>query len=178
MTPRLLARRGFTLVELIVTCLMIGILASFAIPQYLKTVETSKADDAVATVNMIGTTNKMFALDHSGYYVSGQFTAACTGGGSCPASVAATQTTACVLVWCNYLSDQDWGTKPYNFYACDGKTSGACAGLGAGNQVAGAKRLTGASPGTSVTPYSSWGFTMNTAGTINAYGTTPPTPIY
>lgn len=178
MMPRPLCRRGFTLVEMIVTCLMVGILASFAIPQYLKTVEMSKADDAVGTVNMIGTTNRMFALDHSGFYVAGQFTASCTGAGACPVSVAATQNTACVLVWCNYLADQNWGARPYDFYACNGAAAGACATVGAGNQVAGAIRKSGASPGTSNTPYSTWGFTMNTAGTINAYGTTPPTPIY
>ena len=179
MTFRPLSRRGFTLVEMIVTCLMIGILASFAIPQYLKTVETSKADDAVATVNMIGTTNRMFALDHSGFYVSGQFSATCDSG-TCPTSVTATRTTACELVWCNYLADQNWGARPYNFYACDGKTAGTCAGLNSGLNVAGAIRKSGASPGTSNTPYTTWGYTMNTTGTIlaNAAATTTPPPIY
>lgn len=176
MPRRPLSRGGFTLVELIVTCLMIGILAAIAIPQYLKTVEVTKADDAVAVVNMIGTTNRMFALDHNGSYVVGQFTTTCTGAGTCP--TAGPYTTACMLVWCNYLADQNWAAKPYNYYACDGAAAGACATLGSGNQVAGAIRKSGASPGTDVTPYSTWGFTMNTAGTIGAYGTTPPTPVY
>lgn len=170
---RLREKRGYTLIELVVTVLIIGVLASFAIPQYLKTVETGKADDAVAITNMIGTTNKMFALDHSNWYVAGQFTAACTGAGACPASVTSLQTNACVLVWCKYLADQDWANKPYQFYACDGNTAGACAGLGAGNQVAGSKRL-----GTANAPYNTWGYTMNTAGVITAYGTTPPPPTY
>ncbi len=166
-------RKGYTLIELVVTVLIIGVLASFAIPQYLKTVETGKADDAVAILNMIGTTNKMFALDHSNFYVAGTFTASCTGTGVCPASVTATQANACTLVWCKYLADQDWANKPYTFYACDGSISGACGGLGAGNQVAGAKRLASAN-----TPYNTWGYTMNTAGVITAYGTTPPPPTY
>ncbi|MEK7384765.1 MAG: prepilin-type N-terminal cleavage/methylation domain-containing protein [Elusimicrobiota bacterium] len=178
MPPRPLPRRGYTLIELVIVCLVVGILASIAIPQYLKTVEISKADDAVAAVNMIGTTNRMFALDHAGFYVAGQFTAASCSGGVCPLSVAATQTDACVLVWCNYLADQNWNARPYNFYACDGRTPGACAGYGAGNQVAGASRKSGAFPGTSHAPYNTWGFTMNTAGAINSYGTTPPTPTY
>jgi len=170
-------RRGYTLIELVVTVLIIGVLASFAIPQYLKTVETGKADDAVAITNMIGATNKMFALDHGGSYVSGAFGAACTGAGTCnpatfPAPPAAVSG-ACVLVWCKYLADQDWANKPYNFYACDGNVAGACAGLGGGNQVSGSKRTAAAN-----SPYNGWGYTMNTAGVITGYGSSVPPPTY
>ena len=174
-------RRGYTLIELVVVILIIGILASFAVPQYLRTVEGSKADDAVATVNMIGTTNKMFALDHAGYYVSGQFTAAC---GAPPVPTYCDQmgvgqtypppyTNPCVLVWCRYLADQDWANKPYTFYACDGATAGACAGQGSGNQVSGAMRQA-----TAYSPYNTWAYTMNTSGVITQYGTSTPPPTY
>ncbi|MDX6770256.1 MAG: prepilin-type N-terminal cleavage/methylation domain-containing protein [Elusimicrobiota bacterium] len=162
-----LNRKGYTLIELVVVVLIVGILASFGIPQYLKTVETSKADDAVSIINMIGTTNKMFALDHSGVYAVGQFTAAC-GAGTCVAPW-----TACDLVYCKYLADQDWATRPYDYYACNGAVAGACATLGGGNNVSGAKRKATAS-----SPYNTWGFVMNTSGQITAYGTTPPTPTY
>ncbi|OGR95713.1 MAG: hypothetical protein A2V88_16255 [Elusimicrobia bacterium RBG_16_66_12] len=186
MPTRPLSRSGFTLVELIVTCLMIGILAAIAIPQYLKTVEVTKADDAVATVNMIGTTNRMFALDHNGYYVNGQFTASCTGtctgGGACPTSVSATVTNACALVCCNYLADQNWATKPYNFYACDGKVASACGSTGSSTRVAGACRKGTTCAGTPAAMpgsiYDTWSFLMTTAGTISANGTNPPTPVY
>lgn len=164
---RKLGRRGYTLIELVVVVLIIGILASFGIPQYLKTVESSKADDAVSTINMIGTTNKMFALDHSGSYAVGQFTAAC-GSGSC-----ASPWTACDLVYCKYLADQDWATRPYDYYACNGAVSGACGGMGGGNQVSGAKRKAVAA-----SPYNSWGYTMNTSGVITGYGTQVPAPTY
>lgn len=167
-------RKGYTLIELVVVVLIIGILASFGIPQYLKTVETSKADDAVSTVNMIGTTNKMFALDHSGAYAYGAFTAAC-GAGACP--TAAPYSNACALVWCKYLADQDWASRPYEYGACNGAVSGACntgtGSIGAGNQVAAARRRATAS-----SPYSTWGFGMVKTGVITAYGTTPPTPTY
>ena len=173
-------RRGFTLIELVVTMLIIGVLTAFAIPQYIKTVESGKADDAVAIMNMIGTTNKMFALDHNGYYTSGTFptTAAascgttCGGAAACPTTtVSATQTQACMLVCCKYLADQNWGDKPYRYAACDAAAGGGGLGCGAG-LVAATARL-----GTAYAPYSGWGYTMSSAGVITASGSAPP-PTY
>lgn len=161
--------RGFTLMELIIVVLVIGILAAYAVPQYLRTVETSKADDAVALVNMVGTTNKMFALDHSNTYVTGSLSAGC-GTAACPTGPTFS---ACALVWCKYLADQAFEAKAYDIFTCDGTTFGSCAGLGSGNFTAGAKRKSGA-----LSPYSTWGFTINTSGKIEAYGTSPPTPTY
>lgn len=164
-------RKGYTLIELVVVVLIIGILASFGIPQYLKTVETSKADDAVSTINMIGTTNKMFALDHSGVYATGTFNAAC-GTGSCAAPWS-----ACDLVYCKYLADQDWASRPYDYAACNGAVSAACAtmsgAVGTGNQVSAARRKATAS-----SPYNTWAYGMNTSGVITAYGTNPAPPTY
>lgn len=164
MRPR--NRRGYTLVELVVTVLIIGILAAFGIPQYLQTVETSSADDAVAIVNMIGTTNKMFALDHAGSYVNGAFPAvgAC-GANACDPTLLAN---ACTLVNCKYLADQDWGSKKYAFNACNG---GACAALG--NGISAGARLANAHA-----PYNTWGYYMDATGKINAVGNNPPPPTY
>jgi Tfp pilus assembly protein PilE len=160
------------LIELVVTCLVIGVLSSFAVPQYLSTIENGKADDAVALVNMIGTTNKMFALDHGGFYVSGQFPAStCGSAGVCPANVAAAVTNAaCTLVFCKYLADQDFSGKAYTYYACDPGT-GAGGGNCAATYVAGAHRLASA-----YAPYNGWYYLMNSGGTITANGgAAPPT---
>jgi prepilin-type N-terminal cleavage/methylation domain-containing protein len=162
-------RRGFTLIELLVVVLIIGILAAVGVPSYMKSVETTKADDAVALVNMIGTTNKMFALDHAGNYVVGTFpTSANTGcgTGACPAGTP--YTNACNLVWCKYLADQNFGSKPYTFNACD--PAGAACGSSGVQAVADAKRKAGA--------YSAWGYYVNSQGVITGYGASVPAPTY
>lgn len=163
--------KGFTLIELLVVVLIIGILAAVAVPSYLKSVETTKADDAVALVNMIGTTNKMFALDHSGNYIVGTFpTTANTGCGS-SACQPTTYTNACNLVWCKYLADQNFGSKPYTFYACNGAVSTACGSSGgSGTLTAGARRKSGT--------YSAWGYAQDVSGVITGYGAGVPAPTY
>ena len=161
---------GFTLIELLVVVLIIGILAAVAVPSYLKSVETTKADDAVALINMVGTTNKMYALDHKNGYAAGHFTASCGTTGACPAG-GGTQTNPCVLVRCGYLVDQDWANKSYAYYACNGGVSAACAGLGSGQYLSAARRSGGSAP------YSSWGYTMSLPGTISVYNGAP-SPTY
>jgi len=165
-------KKGFTLIELLVVVLIIGILASASVPSYLKSVEVAKADDAVALVNMIGTTNKMFALDHSNQYVTGNFpTTPNTGcsGVACP--TAAPYNNACYLVACKYLADQNFGSKPYTFTACS-PSGGACGTSGGSAATAGARNK-------SVTaPYSGWGYAQDASGVITGYGTSVPKATY
>lgn len=172
--------RGFTLVELLVVVLLVGILAAFAVPQYMKSVENSKADDGSALANMVGTTNRMYALDHNGTYTSGTITTACTAGSvTCPSAGGIQD--PCNLVSCKYLAAQDFDNKAYSIASAgaSGATGpGSCGlGIGAGsNYTSCAKRRSGSSPGTTNATYQAWGYTVDVNGSMASYGGAP-TPV-
>ncbi len=46
-------KSGITLVELIVATMIVGILATLALPRYIKTIETTKAREAIASLEQI-----------------------------------------------------------------------------------------------------------------------------
>lgn len=165
--------RGFTLVELLVTVLIVGILAAFGVPQYLKTVENSKADDAASLVAIIGTQNRIYAVAHDSTYTRGTLSnacnsASCVGGATPP---------ACDLVACGYLARQDWNSKPWIFATDDGSaspttcTAGTFSLTGA-NFVSCAARRPGAN-----SPYNTWGYGYHLTGDFSYKNASTPRPV-
>jgi len=172
--------RGFTMIELLVVMLIIAIVALMAMPQYQKSAEATRADEAVSTVQILGTTNRIYFLDKS-VYAAGALNA-CAARGPCncnPSDPSNNCGNACTLMWCGYLAPQDLAQAPYVYYAADGNRNIAdpcglsVSGAPAGRYVACAKRALASGQ------YAGWGYTVDVNGTIRPWPTTngpPPAP--
>jgi hypothetical protein len=147
----------------------------------MKSLEMNKAEDASALINMVATTNRMYALDHGNAYAAGTITntcntAACVGSGN-PAA-------ACDLVACKYLAATDFDGKGWVVAASDGSSASACLGTAAGAVAyagCGRRRLGSDTPAVGAArsaPYTTWAYTVTIAGVMTPVGTgtLPPVP--
>ncbi len=154
-------RKGFTLIELLVVVLIMGILASVGVPQYLKTVETSRASDAISIGHMLANAYRMYKIDRpaASDNLSGYVTDNCNSG-----NCVDTDRTACRLVRCKYVATQQWGTGPggqSSYVYQVGQTScgggAACTRRNGGNS-----------------PYSGWNYSFDMNGRCTANGSGVP----
>lgn len=60
-------RKGFTLIELLVVVLIMGILASVAMPQYFITVEKSRASEAIDALSAIASSEERYYMQKGEY---------------------------------------------------------------------------------------------------------------
>jgi len=58
---------GFTLIELMVVILIIGILASISIPSFVQSIEYAREKEARATLQLIYNAEKVYRLDKKAY---------------------------------------------------------------------------------------------------------------
>lgn len=63
-------RKGFTLIELLVVVLIIGILASIAIPQYFKVVEKARVAEAMSVIASIKSAQERYLARGGNYAAS------------------------------------------------------------------------------------------------------------
>lgn len=59
-------KRGFTLLEVLIVVIIIGILASIAMPQYTATIEKSKSGEAVTNIGSLRTAVDRYWYQNSG----------------------------------------------------------------------------------------------------------------
>ncbi|MFH1847651.1 MAG: prepilin-type N-terminal cleavage/methylation domain-containing protein [Candidatus Omnitrophota bacterium] len=62
-----MSRRGFTLIELLVVIIIIGVLATLAIPRYTDLVEKARAAEALNVVGMFRTAQEAYRLETDVY---------------------------------------------------------------------------------------------------------------
>lgn len=60
-------KRGFTLLEILIVVVIIGILAGLAIPKFARTIEAAKGKEALVNLETIRTAERMYYLDYNAY---------------------------------------------------------------------------------------------------------------
>ncbi len=62
---------AFTLFEMVIVVVILGILVSMAMPKFAKTIEDAKNKEAIAALKLIRTAERMYYIDYDEYYPHG-----------------------------------------------------------------------------------------------------------
>ena len=71
LVSRLKTRKGFTLVELAVVIVIIGVLAAFGVPKFLQSVEKSKATEAFNYWSAVQSSQERYIAQNGTYWTTG-----------------------------------------------------------------------------------------------------------
>jgi len=67
-------RKGFTLIEVVITCVVLGLLAAVAVPRYTAAKNKAQTAAMMADLHTIAIYEEQFAADNHGQYFSGTAT--------------------------------------------------------------------------------------------------------
>jgi prepilin-type N-terminal cleavage/methylation domain-containing protein len=73
--------RGFTLVEVMVVIVILGVMAALAVPSYRSTVEVARGNEAKTNLNIIHMGEKLYYLNNGSYWGPGATTVAAVNSG-------------------------------------------------------------------------------------------------
>ncbi|MBI2069253.1 MAG: prepilin-type N-terminal cleavage/methylation domain-containing protein [Elusimicrobia bacterium] len=65
-------QKGFTLIELLVVLIIIGVLASVGVPKYFRSVERSRASEAISMLSAIAQAQDRYRQRNGNYSTTGQ----------------------------------------------------------------------------------------------------------
>lgn len=68
MSARMQMKKGFTLVEILIVVVILGILAAIVIPQFTSASETAKASSLVSQLQTIRSQIELYQVQHNGTY--------------------------------------------------------------------------------------------------------------
>jgi len=68
MTQRKRKMQGFTLVEILIVVVILGILAAIVVPQFTSASETAQANSMVATLQTVRSQLELYKVQHNGNY--------------------------------------------------------------------------------------------------------------
>ncbi|GEM_PF-2233219 len=154
------------MIELLVVLIIIGILSAVAVPQYYKTVETARAQEAQSLVRLVYNAQRMHVINN------------CSSAANCYSRglVQVGRT----IVDGNYVQDLDSPARPYQYSGawpvgtCPSGIPDMCSD--GSTRVAVAVRRTAGAQGASVAPYNGWSYVMLNNGTLCGCGTDLPLP--
>jgi prepilin-type N-terminal cleavage/methylation domain-containing protein len=63
----MIGRKGFTLIEVLIVVIILGILATIAVPQFRRMVARSRTAEAYSTLGAIKTAQEIYRLEHNTY---------------------------------------------------------------------------------------------------------------